>query len=270
MITDWKVSHVLPKYKEIQHPLLSELLRRGGSSKPRDEDASGYNVFEVLSRYFSLSDADLSIRTDENGKARPKWENMVRWARNDLVKLGLLDATRRGLWILTDAGVVQARAVQEQRATYGVLLPGVEISPERLEQLWKRAKEIGDLGETIVLEDERRSLIAAGRTDLASEIKHVALTNAAAGFDIESFFVSGAPKMIEVKTTLSDSTSFEISANEWNTAAKLREGYWIYRVSRVESSAPEIARLQDPVSSFERKEIMLVPTSYQVILAERE
>jgi hypothetical protein len=261
---------MLPKYNEIQHPLLSELLRRGGAARPSDEDASGYDVYEALSRYFNLSDADQSMRIYENGKARPKWQNMVRWARNDLRKLGLLDSTRRGVWALTDAGAVQARTVQEQRAAYGVLLPGVEIPPERLEQLRKRAKEIGDLGEAIVLEHERLSLIAAGRADLASGIKHVALTNAAAGFDIESFFASGAPKMIEVKTTVSDSTSFEITANEWNTAAKLRGGYWIYRVSRVESLAPEIARLQDPFSSFERKEIMLVPTSYQVILAERE
>jgi hypothetical protein len=42
----------------------------------------------------------------------PQWQNEIRWARNDLRKLGYLDMSApRGVWRLTDAGRLAAQTV---------------------------------------------------------------------------------------------------------------------------------------------------------------
>jgi hypothetical protein len=61
---------------------------------------------------------------------------------------------------------------------------------------------LGDAGELLVLEREKRRLVAAGRTDLAAAVLHTATVEGdGAGFDIRSFFLDGRPRFIEVKTT---------------------------------------------------------------------
>lgn len=95
----------------------------------------------------------------------------------------------------------------------------------------ERNRKLGKLGEELVVQHERKALIAAGRADLAERIAHVALSNSSAGFDVSSFFIDGRPKLIEVKTTQGPaSTPFFISANEIRVSRDNPENYRVYRI----------------------------------------
>ncbi|WP_408599756.1 DUF3427 domain-containing protein [Pseudomonas sp. PLMAX] len=94
-----------------------------------------------------------------------------------------------------------------------------------------RNRELGGRGEKLVLDYEVDTLRAAGLAELAEQVRHVALYNSAAGFDIASFQLDGSPKRIEVKTTEGpESTPFYISANEVRVSSNHPESYVIYRV----------------------------------------
>ena len=266
---DFEGLAMLPKYKEIQDPLLAEIQRRGGSTRPSQKDGNELTVYEALAAYFELTNEDLNEKVYEtSGAERPKWQNMVRWARNDLRKQGMLDGSKHGVWALSEKGMQLADSSKRDYAGQGTFLPGAEITPELLAELQRKAKEVGDLGELIVFEHEKISLRSAGRADLANSVEHVAQINTAVGFDIRSFSVDGREKLIEVKTTVGSSASFEITANEWAVAKKNRSVYWVYRVSKVESESPEIEKIQDPTGKVEEEFFMLIPTGYRVVPRE--
>jgi 5-methylcytosine-specific restriction enzyme A len=106
---------VLPKYADVELPLLRELVRRGGAAKPRDLDGQGRTVYHALADQFNLSEADRVKATTET-EGRPKWENMVRWARQKLLDRGLLIGSRHGLWQVSDDGLAFLRSEQEAQA----------------------------------------------------------------------------------------------------------------------------------------------------------
>ena len=96
---------MLPSYDEIKIPLLAELQKRGGQSRPGDKDECGHTIYSALAIYFALSDKDLAEKVyEENGTARSKWENMIRWVRNDLKKQKLLVAPSHGIWAISASG----------------------------------------------------------------------------------------------------------------------------------------------------------------------
>jgi hypothetical protein len=74
-----------------------------------------------------------------------------------------------------------------------------------------RNKKLGDAGELLVLEFERKELIKNGRKDLAEKVRTI--------------------KYVEVKTTKgSSSSSFFMSSNEINFAKQHEENYYLFRV----------------------------------------
>ncbi len=85
-----------PKYKDIQISLLQYLHQLGGSAEPAQ-------LYELLAEFFALTPAERNQSLDSEPQ-RNKWENMVRWARNDLVKLGHIAGDERNVWKLTEAG----------------------------------------------------------------------------------------------------------------------------------------------------------------------
>lgn len=94
-----------------------------------------------------------------------------------------------------------------------------------------RNRRLGLEGEKLILQKEIELLTAAGRPDLAAQVKHVALVNSAAGYDIASFGHDATPKRIEVKTTQGPiSAAFFISINEVLASREDPASYWIYRV----------------------------------------
>ncbi|WP_316231730.1 DUF3883 domain-containing protein [Bradyrhizobium sp. SZCCHNR1051] len=65
-----------------------------------------------------------------------------------------------------------------------------------------RNRALGRAGEERVLAHERSTLLAAGRTDLARQIRWVSdVDGDGAGYDIRSFEPDGRERLIEVKTT---------------------------------------------------------------------
>lgn len=95
-----------------------------------------------------------------------------------------------------------------------------------------QSRALGLKGELLVLERERRLLLAAGRADLADQVVHTSVIHGdGAGYDIASFFADGTPKFIEVKTTTGPKNSdFLISPNEIAFSEKSGPAFELCRV----------------------------------------
>ncbi len=112
-------------------PVLDALRALGGSGTP-DE------VVERIALDLRLSD---EIQNELMPSGEPRYRNQVAWARFDLVREGLLDSSRRGVWSLTEQGrstklsPEQAREVfrkwvhyfqEQRRRKENVLEPNIE------------------------------------------------------------------------------------------------------------------------------------------------
>lgn len=104
--------------------------------------------------------------------------------------------------------------------------------PGSIELNLERQKQIGDLGEKLVMDYEINLLKSLGRQDLAEAIEHSSQSiGDGLGYDIKSFNLDGTPKYIEVKaTTQSANADFYISARELAAAKRYKDNYVIYRV----------------------------------------
>ena len=95
----------------------------------------------------------------------------------------------------------------------------------------RRCDLVGDLGERIVIQHERKRL--AG-TPYALAVNGNASEELTAGFDILSFAKTGVPIYIEVKTTvLGKDEPFYISSNELDFARRCKEHGLLYQLHRV-------------------------------------
>ncbi len=71
-------------------------------------DSAGYDILKDLG--YADWRAIPQGKLIELVKTEPQWKNEIRWARNELRKLGFLDTSApRGLWRLTPTGVDAAR-----------------------------------------------------------------------------------------------------------------------------------------------------------------
>lgn len=95
-----------------------------------------------------------------------------------------------------------------------------------------RQKTIGDLGEELVFEYEKRRLIDLGFMELANQIEHSSkVIGDGLGYDIKSFNEDGSHRYIEVKaTTQSNQAAFYMSVNEIEFAKINKNAFYIYRV----------------------------------------
>lgn len=82
------------KFLRFFGPLLDALRTLGGSGTP-DE------VVEQIAKDLKLSDEVLNELLPSGG---PRYRNQVAWARFYLVREGLLDSSKRGVWSLTERG----------------------------------------------------------------------------------------------------------------------------------------------------------------------
>ena len=256
---------LLPTYRDIEVPLLAELLARGGSIRPSDVDGRGRSVYDALAQHFALSKAALALSVyEKDGSARSKWQNMVRFARDSLRKAGFIDGSQYGVWAVTDAGKSFLRSAYSDHAGRGRVSENYELTPSALSEFQKAAAQVGAAGELIVLTYEHQRLTLAGRGDLAAALEHVALTNVAAGYDIKSFEASGTPRYIEVKSTSQAYATFFLSSNELAVATKLAEDYHVYRVSGVGTIDPEVVVIPNLAAVIASGALLLVPTQYAV------
>lgn len=99
-------------------------------------------------------------------------------------------------------------------------------------------KEIGLLGEMMVIEYEKERLKKEKRDDLAKKVKHVSLEEGdGLGYDILSYDAeTGDKKYIEVKTTRGNiNTPFYITKNEIQFSKDYLNNYYLYRLHEFDS-----------------------------------
>ena len=86
----------LPKRRNLYLPLLKVLEEAGGQLPTQEAIAR-------VERWFpALADEDKMRRYEQS--AERVWPNLVRWARDDLVKRGYLDNSQPGIWRVTPSG----------------------------------------------------------------------------------------------------------------------------------------------------------------------
>ena len=144
--------------------------------------------------------------------------------------------------------------------------------PEELEQMTAialkynvaerdaRNRALGRAGEERVLAHERATLLSAGRTDLAENIRWVShLDGDAAGYDIRSFDIDGSQRLIEVKTTNGwERTPFYITRNELAVADARHEHWRLVRLWNF-AQKPRAFELRPPLEAH----VALIANSYQ-------
>jgi restriction system protein len=89
-------------------PLLDALRALGGSGTP-DE------VVDYISAALRIPDAQLN---ETLGSGELRFRNQVQWARFYLVREGLLDSSRRGVWSLTEKGQSTTLTPEQSRAIF--------------------------------------------------------------------------------------------------------------------------------------------------------
>ena len=122
-------------------------------------------------------------------------------------------------------------------------------------------KDIGDMGESLVHSHESQRVKVGGRVDLIHLIKRIP-TKLAVGYDIQSVELDERKRYIEVKTTISSRplqfTKIHLTPNEWNTAATMKDRYFIYRLSLSKNSR-KLFIIQDPVGLYKNDVIQMIP-----------
>lgn len=83
-----------PQFVQYMEPVLAALRALGGSARPEE-------VVDMVAELLKISEEKRAEQM-ESGTAR--FDNMVAWARFYLAKSGFIDASKRGVWALTDKG----------------------------------------------------------------------------------------------------------------------------------------------------------------------
>ncbi len=122
---------VLPTQREIRPVLLDVLTALGGRARPAQ-------IYPGVTARFPLTPTDLAALLRDGRTSL--WQNRIQFVRQALVTDGLIDASERGIWQLTDAGRV---AVQTPLPPSQVEALEEEPPPAEPEQL--KPEETTDL-----------------------------------------------------------------------------------------------------------------------------
>lgn len=93
-----KLTKTGPKFLAMLGPVLKAVRDLGGSARPQE-------VYQRVSESLGLT-ADEKSKLTPSGS--PRHENQMAWARFYLVRAGLMDSSKRGVWSLTELGRAQA------------------------------------------------------------------------------------------------------------------------------------------------------------------
>lgn len=128
----------------------------------------------------------------------------------------------------------------------------------------KRRKEIGDLGEQFVY-DQERAKVKQYKLPKSKQVVWVSRDKGDGfGYDILSYDEAGNEMYIEVKTTVgAENTSFFISANELAKSKQCADHYYLYRVYEFDKKT---VTGKYSVLKGSLEDLCLVPISYRVDL----
>ncbi len=120
-------------------------------------------------------------------------------------------------------------------------------------------KDIGDLGENLIIGHEKVRLVNLGKEDLIHLIKKIP-TALAVGYDIQSVEADKRKRYIEVKTTISNRPikffDFHMTTNEWDSATTLNDRYFVYRLM-INKAQKIIYILQNPIQLYKESKISM-------------
>jgi hypothetical protein len=139
----------------------------------------------------------------------------------------------------TRSGLALREEPQPRRRPYG--RRGTHVDYGLLQEENRR---LGQIGEKLVVEYERRRLKAAGRADLADQVRWVSREDGdGLGYDVLSFDSIGGQRHIEVKSTSLDSDApFYLTSAELAFAHSNLYSYALYRVYGI-TNEPRFFRL---------------------------
>jgi restriction system protein len=135
-------------------PLLDALRGLGGSGSP-DE------VVDRIAADLNLPDA---VQNELLPSGVPRFRNQVAWARLFLVRAGLVDSSKRGVWSLTERG------------------RGTHLSPEQAREISVKWHTVGT-GVSEAASEQAGEEPDTPRTDYRAEVLQLMLTLPAAGFE---------------------------------------------------------------------------------------
>lgn len=123
-----------------------------------------------------------------------------------------------------------------------------------------RNRELGRFGEEMIMRAEHARLTEAGREDLARKIDWISdRLGDGAGYDILSFDVSGAERLLEIKTTGGPGrTPFYLSESERALSEERPSAFRLVRLYQARH-APRAFQLKPPLSDH----VLLQPLSYR-------
>jgi hypothetical protein len=213
----------------------------------------------------------------ERENKSPKWHvgtynvNEIKWIHGqntlgfikNFLKVAVIMAHARGNRGFSLSEEKEKSTVNQEIQSHYPKKHNRHISPKYFRDLREKWEKIGLDGELFVLKTEKARLTKNGRRDLAEKVSHVSLENCAAGYDILLFELDERPRFIECKTTKGNNSEFELSINEWNTAIKYREQYYIYQIKHIYEN-PTVTIFQDPYSKMEDQTLMLNPSAFTV------
>ncbi|WKZ29268.1 MAG: DUF3883 domain-containing protein [Patescibacteria group bacterium] len=123
-------------------------------------------------------------------------------------------------------------------------------------------KEVGDVGEAIVIEHEKNRMMRLDRESLLHLIKKIP-ESYAMGYDINSFEGIGEiRRYIEVKTSISRgklaAQFFHMTPSEWSSAETLKDTYFVYRLM-ISAQGISLFLIQDPVGKYKSDRLSMAP-----------
>jgi hypothetical protein len=105
--------------------------------------------------------------------------------------------------------------------------PSIPLSQAALDARLAAQRRRADLAEELVVRLERERLTRHGADYLADAVERVSVADVCAGYDVQSFDVSGGPRLIEVKSCAGPRDRFFLSENERRIAEANGDSYWL-------------------------------------------
>ena len=113
----------------------------------------------------------------------------------------------------------------------------------------KESRKVGNAGELLVLKDEKKNLVDAGRPDLAEVIVYEADQGNYPGYDILSYNPDSSPRRIEVKSSKGKISGVIMTDNEKKKVEEFGDEFVLAIVENV-FKKPTIQYLKNPIKTL--------------------
>lgn len=202
------------------------------------------NPTEDLFNYYSYLPAPESIELSEVKELETKWVHYFNTKRDD----SFFD---------TDIIALMSDTSEEYRE----LRYTVDLDQLIAENDLSTTGAIGSVGESLILNHEKRRISNEGRPDLKYLIKLIP-TTFAVGYDINSREIDERHRHVEVKTTASSTPvnfyRFHLTPNEWTAAETSEDRYYVYRLM-ISKEGTKLYVIQDPVGEYKTGNLSASP-----------